>query len=125
MHEYSIVADLVQQVERIAGDHGVTPDCGCVQRLHIAIGDLSGVEIPLLETAYVTFRERTLCADADLVIRRVEAEWACPGCGGRPKEGGFLRCETCGLPARLVAGDEIVLERIEMELPDRSEMEAA
>lgn len=119
MHEYSIVADLVQQVERIAADHGVTHDAGHVQRLHVAIGELSGVEIPLLETAYATFRERTICADAALTIRQVAAEWACPGCGEPPAAGAVLRCPTCGLPARLVAGDEIILERIELDTPER------
>ena len=28
----------------------------------------------------------------------------------------MLRCAACGTPARLVAGDEILLERIEMEV---------
>ena len=87
MHEYSIISDLLQQVERVAADHGVTADIGRVQRLHVAIGELSGVEIPLLETAYTTFRERTICAAADLTIHRVEAVWACPGCGEAPEPG--------------------------------------
>lgn len=126
MHEYSIVADLVQQVERIAQSHGVTPTDGHVERLHVAIGELSGVEIPLLETAYTTFRERTICADADLTIRRVAAEWACPGCGAGPEPGAVLRCPSCGLPARLRAGDEIILERIELDVPEATtEQEAA
>ena len=32
--------------------------------------------------------------------------------------GAILRCDTCGHPARLTHGDEIILERIEMEAPD-------
>lgn len=117
MHEYSIVADLLRQAKRVAADHGVSAGAGRVQRLHVAIGELSGVEIPLLETAFATFRERTICAAADLLVRRVEAEWSCPGCGERPKPGAVLRCRRCGRPARLRCGDEIVLERIELETP--------
>jgi Zn finger protein HypA/HybF involved in hydrogenase expression len=29
-----------------------------------------------------------------------------------------LRCPDCAVPARLAAGDEIVLDRIEMEVSD-------
>jgi hypothetical protein len=28
-----------------------------------------------------------------------------------------LRCASCAVPARLVSGDEILLEQIEMEVP--------
>lgn len=118
MHEYSLVADLMRQVEDVARSHGVTRGVGRVQRLHLAVGELSGVEIPLLETAYATFRERTLCADAELKVRRVAATWACPGCGRPPRAGAVLRCDACGLPARLTAGDEIVLESIALETPE-------
>jgi hypothetical protein len=30
--------------------------------------------------------------------------------------GGFLRCALCDTPARLATGDEIVLQRIELEV---------
>jgi hypothetical protein len=30
--------------------------------------------------------------------------------------GGPLRCRRCGVPARLAEGDEIMLDRIEMEV---------
>jgi Zn finger protein HypA/HybF involved in hydrogenase expression len=46
--------------------------------------------------------------DADTV--RVEAPLTVPA-------GAVLRCAACGAPARLVSGDEIVLEQIEMEVP--------
>jgi Zn finger protein HypA/HybF involved in hydrogenase expression len=29
----------------------------------------------------------------------------------------MLQCPRCGVPARLAQGDEIVLDRIEMEVP--------
>ena len=117
MHEYSIVASLVDRVEREARSHGAT----AVHRLHLRVGEYSGVEIDLLETAYRTFREHTVCAGAALQVERVAAVWGCPACqrtlgskGLGP--GGGLRCPTCGRPARLDQGDEIILERIEMEV---------
>jgi hydrogenase nickel incorporation protein HypA/HybF len=113
VHEYSLVQALLDQVDRQARAHHAT----AVHRLHVSVGELSGVEVPLLETAYATFRERTLCAGAELEVHAVPARWACPGCGRIVVRGEPLRCPECGAPARLEAGDEIVLDRIEMEVP--------
>ena len=112
MHEYSIVRALLDRVEREARARQAT----AVHRLQVRIGELSGVEVELLETAYRTFRERSLCAAADLEVVPVTAEWACPRCERPVAAGGFLRCPDCAVPARLVAGDEIILDRIEMEV---------
>lgn len=112
MHEWSIVQTLLGEAERHARARGAR----AVRRLHLRIGELSGVEIPLLETAWETFRERSCCDGAALEIERVPARWACPRCRSGLREGAPLRCEECGVPARLDGGDEIVLARIEMEV---------
>ena len=54
---------------------------------------------------------------AELAIDTIDAAWACPVCDQRMPRGAVLRCATCEKPARLVQGDEIILERIEMEAP--------
>ena len=113
MHEYAIVGALIEQVAREAGARG-----GRVHRLHVAIGELAGVDVELLRTAYDTFRPETVCAEAPLDVRAVAAEWRCPRCGQAMVRGARLQCAACARPARLVAGDEIILERIEMEVPD-------
>lgn len=113
MHEYSIVQSLLEQVDHHARARGASR----VLRLHVRIGELSGVEVPLLTEAYRTFRERTLCAGADLDVLAVPARWLCPGCDRRIQNGAVLRCADCGRPARLDQGDEILLDRIEMEVP--------
>ena len=115
MHEYSIIAALVEQV---GVARATAPPDARVQRVHVAIGELAGVDVELLRTAFTTFREKTVCEGADLTVRSVAAEWRCRRCGERVASGGVLRCPDCGQPARLSAGDEIVLERIELEVPD-------
>jgi hydrogenase nickel incorporation protein HypA/HybF len=88
-----------------------------VHRLSIRIGELSGVDPELLMTAYETFRERTVCEQAELELVVVPARWACERCGGTIEPGSLLRCDVCDRPARLAEGDEIMLDRIEMEVP--------
>ena len=114
MHEYSIVSALVDRVQREADAH----PGAVVQRLHLRIGELAGVEIDLLHTAFMTFRERSVCAEAELAITRVAAAWRCTRCDREIAAGEILTCPECRRPARLIAGDDIVLERIEMEVPD-------
>ena len=111
MHEYSIVQELIDRVDREARAHGGAR----VHRVRIAIGALSGVEIDLLRTAYETIRYRTRCEAAELEVRQVAAEWECGKCGTAIQRGMPLRCAACGHAARLARGDEIVLEQIEME----------
>jgi hydrogenase nickel incorporation protein HypA/HybF len=112
MHEYSIVQALVERVEAEARAR----HAAAVHRLSIRIGELSGVDVELLTTAYATFRERTICQGAELDVQRIPARWECPDCGEDVRSGTMLRCARCGAPARLATGDEIVLDRIEMEV---------
>jgi hydrogenase nickel incorporation protein HypA/HybF len=112
VHEYSIVQALLEQVEREAAARGAV----AVRRLAVSIGELSGVEADLLASAYDVFRARSVCEGAELEIRRVAARWACPSCARSIARGEVLCCPFCGVPAQLAGGDEIVLDRIEMEV---------
>jgi hydrogenase nickel incorporation protein HypA/HybF len=113
MHEYSIVQSLIDRVDDEARRRGATS----VHRLEVHIGELSGVDARLLATAFETFREHTVCADATLDVAVIAADWRCPRCKQPPERGALLRCTTCNLPAQLAAGDEIILASIDMEVP--------
>jgi hydrogenase nickel incorporation protein HypA/HybF len=112
MHEYSIISALVDRVQREVA----TRPGAVVRRLHVRIGELAGVEIALLATAFETLRARGVCEAAELAIVAVPAVWRCAACDRALAAGGVLRC--CDRPARLVSGDDIFLDRIEMEVPD-------
>lgn len=114
MHEYSIVQALLERVEQEVAAYREPR----IQGLRVRIGELSGVETDLLVKAYEIFREPTPCRLAELFIQPVPARWECPSCGWEIAARGLLRCPSCDRPARLVAGDEIVLDRIEMEVAD-------
>ncbi|MCP3963246.1 MAG: hydrogenase maturation nickel metallochaperone HypA [bacterium] len=112
MHEYSLIQSLLDVVDAEARSRGAT----AVHHLRVQVGELSGVETELLASAYELFREHTSCAGADLEIVPVPARWGCPDCGAEIVRGDVLRCAACARPAQLETGDEILLERIEMEV---------
>lgn len=112
VHEYSIVRALLDRVEQEASAHGADR----VARIELAVGALAGVEPALLEAAFELAREGTRAARAELALRSVPARWLCRGCAADLDGASALRCPACGAPARLAAGDEIVLERLELEV---------
>jgi hydrogenase nickel incorporation protein HypA/HybF len=112
VHEYSLIQSLVERVEAEAAARSAS----AVHRLRVRIGEQSGVDVDLFKTAYLTFRDRTICEDAPLDVVTVPVEWGCPACGRRIEPGTVLRCSDCLIPAQLIAGDEIILDRIEMEV---------
>jgi len=112
MHEYSLVSAMVDRIQKEARAR----DAVAVHRLGVCIGSLSGVEPERFASAFTLVRQGLL-EKAVLEIRRSEASWACPTCQAPIAAGAALRCAACDVPARLVAGDEILLEQIEMEVP--------
>ena len=82
MHEYSIVQALYDKVVAEAAARQATR----VHEVRVRIGELAGVDVGLLETAWKTFRVHTICETAPMDVNRV-------------------------------AGDDLVLERIVLEVP--------
>jgi hydrogenase nickel incorporation protein HypA/HybF len=112
MHEYSIVRALLDRVEQEAQARGATR----VHRVQVRLGEAAGVDGELLATAFRTYAEAEGHGAPALDLVPVPARWACTGCGRDVAPGVVLQCPSCGLPARLIEGDEILLERIEMEV---------
>lgn len=113
MHEYSIVQALYESVMGHARSRGE----GSIQEVRVRIGELSGVDTSLLDTAWRTFRVRTPCQHAEMLIETVPPAWQCPACRLAAPPRGVRRCASCGGPLHLAQGDEIVLDRIVMEVP--------
>jgi hydrogenase nickel incorporation protein HypA/HybF len=115
VHEYSLVQDLLDQVATHARGLGAT----AVRKVTVGMGELAGVDPELFATAFETFRATAgPCRETELVVRWVEARWLCPECARPIERGAVLRCQDCKKPARLAAGDELTLERIELEIPE-------
>jgi hydrogenase nickel incorporation protein HypA/HybF len=111
MHEYSIVQALVDSVAAAVGTRNAS-----VHEVRVTIGEMAGVDCGLLATAFEVFRAGTLCEHAVLTIDRIPVRWECPLCEVAIANGAFLRCTQCDEPAHMASGDEIVLQRIELEV---------
>ena len=112
MHEYSVARSLMSTIEASAAEHHASS----VQRVHLRIGEHAGIEVDLLKSAFTLVRERTICSEADLEVVISPAEWQCSFCGQVIPRGTRLQCSECDVPARMISGDEIMLERLEMEV---------
>ena len=112
MHEYSIVQAMFDQIDQVAGErHAVG-----VRRVSVRIGEAAVLVVGLFRSAFELFRERTICERAELAVEEVPARWVCPDGHGALPEGQPLVCGVCGRPARLEAGDEITLMKLDLEV---------
>jgi len=113
MHEYSIVQALLNQCEEIAVQNAATK----VTKVITKIGVMSGVEIHLLQTAFDTFKEATMCEGAAFVIHEQKLKLHCDACGEEFEIEEFrYQCRSCeSLDVRVVDGEEMYLMSLEME----------
>jgi hydrogenase nickel incorporation protein HypA/HybF len=116
MHELSVCIALLEQVQNLAREHGATG----VARIVLRVGPLSGVEAPLLESAYPLAAAGTIAAEAALEIEQTRVRTRCRDCGAETHATpNRLTCGRCGgFHTDLIAGDELLLARLELEIPD-------
>ena len=76
MHEYSIVQSLLESCEEHAKSNGAKK----VIKVVVKSGVLSGVEPELLQTAFDTFKEKTICDSAEFSINIQKVEIFCNRC---------------------------------------------
>jgi hydrogenase nickel incorporation protein HypA/HybF len=114
MHELSVCQDLMRQVEQVARAH----DALAVERIVLQIGELSGVEPPLLERAFTIAREGTMAAKAELEIRTGPVVVHCRECGGNSVvPANRLLCSYCGeWRVQVMEGEELLLLSVELDV---------
>jgi len=117
MHELSICQALIEQVIQIADEHHAVRVTG----IYLTIGPLSGVEPHLLEQAFPFAAVETVAEGARLAIDKSPVRVYCSRCGKETiVAANKLLCGECGTwQTELTAGDEMILQRVELE--NRSE----
>ncbi|WPL19568.1 Hydrogenase/urease nickel incorporation protein HypA [Thiorhodovibrio winogradskyi] len=119
MHELSICLSLLDQVKAIAAEHrarGVT-------LIRLRIGPLSGVEPQLLANAYPLAAAGTIAEHARLAIDSAAVRVRCRDCGADSEASpNRLLCAACGsYRTELIAGDEMLLASLELDLEESPE----
>lgn len=113
MHEYSIVQALLDQCENLARENEATRVIKVVSK----IGVLSGVEVHLLQTAFDTFKEGTVCHGAEFIIDHQKVKLHCNECNFEYEVDELnYQCTQCeSLNVKVIDGEEMYLMSLEME----------
>ena len=113
MHEYSIVQALLEQCETHAKENNATK----VIRVITKIGKLSGVEPHLLETAFETFKEKTVCDGAEFVMNLQNLKLLCNTCKKECEQSEVrYQCVFCeSTDVTVIDGEDMYLMSLEME----------
>ena len=113
MHEYSIVQSLLDSCE----EHARANDVKKVVKVIVKIGVLSGVEPDLLQTAFDTFKEKTVCDGAEFVINHQKVVINCFDCDTESTlEKNEFKCPKCdSVSVKVIDGEDMYLMSLEME----------
>ncbi len=113
MHEYSIVQSLLDSCDENARANNATK----VIRVVVKIGVMSGVEPSLLQTAFDTFKEKTICEEAEFIINMQNVVVKCHKC---LSESTLAKLEYCCPKCKsaeldIVDGEDMYLMQLELE----------
>ena len=121
MHELSVCLSLLDQVQRIADEHGATR----VERILLRIGPLSGIEAALLQNAYPLAAAGTIAEGAVLEIEPAPVRVRCSVCAAETDASAnrvLVSSGGCQRTHRL-SGDEMLLAKLELTVPNGSKGE--
>jgi hydrogenase nickel incorporation protein HypA/HybF len=113
MHEYSIVQSLLDLTEENAKQNNAKK----VTKLEIKVGVLSGVEVELLKTAFDTFKDGTICEDAEFIVHIQPVVVRCKECNEKNElQKNEYSCPNCNSQnLEVLDGEEMYLMSLELE----------
>ncbi len=113
MHEYSIVQALLEQCE----EHAKANNAAQILEVTVKIGVQSGVEVHLFETAFETFKEKSVCDQAKLIVEHQPLLIYCSDCDQEfTLDKIEYSCPKCqNLLINVLDGEDMYLMRLEMQ----------
>jgi hydrogenase nickel incorporation protein HypA/HybF len=116
MHEFGLMQSVLENVETSAREAGAEK----VTEIRLVIGDMREVVSEAMEFAFDALAPGTLSEGAQLVITRVEPRSRCTQCGCMFEHDRFhWGCPACdSLSTELLAGRELHIDSIEVDLPE-------
>lgn len=113
MHEYSIVQSLLDSCEENAKANNAIK----VTKVVVKIGVLSGVEPDLLKTAFDTFKDKTMCEEAEFIMNIQPVIIKCQKCNKESTlEKHQYNCPKCeSIEIDILDGEDMFLMQLELE----------
>jgi hydrogenase nickel insertion protein HypA len=113
MHEYSVVQALLEQCE----ENAKINDAAKITKVVVKIGVMSGIEAHLLEIAFNTFKEKTVCDGAEFVMNIQPLTIECEDCKSVSElEEIHYCCQKCeSTNVKVIDGEDMFLMSLEME----------
>ena len=112
MHEYSIVQSLLDSCE----DHAKANNATKITKVVVKIGTMSGVEPDLLKIAFDTFKEDTICKEAQFVMNIQPVLIRCKNCSKestlKKSQYSCPRCQSTDIT--IIDGEEMFLMQLEL-----------
>ena len=113
MHELSIVNSLIDLCEENAKKHNAKK----ITKVCVKIGKLSGIEPHFFQITFDTFKEKTVCENAELIMNIKGLKIACFECGKISElDINEFICPKCkSFEVKTIEGEDMVLQSLEME----------
>ncbi|HEC1756069.1 TPA: hydrogenase maturation nickel metallochaperone HypA [Campylobacter lari] len=118
MHELSITESLLELCEEYAQGK-------VIEEVHVKIGRLSGVEPPLLQRSFETFKENSpLCKNAKFIMHIQEVVVECQKCHfSGVLENNIFWCPKCkDKDLKIIDGEELYL--MQLVLKENEDLES-
>ncbi len=112
MHEYSLVAHLLNLLQELAEEGQWPPPV----KVHLRVGALRQVVPEILTSCYASSVEGTFLEGSTLELEILPVGWECEACGHRWRgESGSRLCPLCGSRENvLFGGEELEIASVEV-----------
>lgn len=119
MHELGIMTGVMEAVDQSARQAGALK----VLKVTLSIGEMTEAIEDSLRFAFEVLTEGTMSEGAELVINMVKPKSRCLDCGNEYEHDRFhMACPACGSYAtELLAGRDLQIDSIEVDLPDEED----
>lgn len=119
MHELGIMTGVMDAVTESAQQAGATR----VLKVSLSVGEMTEAIADALMFAFEALSEGTMCEGAQLEITMIRPKSHCLECGADYEHDRFhMLCPECGsFATELIAGRELQIDSIEVDIPDEDE----
>ena len=121
MHELGIMTGVMDAVETSAKQAGADR----VLKISLSVGEMTEAIEDALRFAFEVLVEGTMCEGSELEITMVHPKSRCLDCGAEYEHDRFhMLCSECGsFATELIAGRELQIDSIEVDIPDGEDEE--